>query len=191
MLQGDYQTLDLTLMQTIENVKKDRFDRGIDKDSLYVEVKIDGEKTYCVYNVKSNTMQTYENKYEFISDDNLFNYQAKIIRDLAESQNCIIIGRCGDYVLRNDPKAIRIFVCADEEACVNKVVELYGLDADDAKKKIDKIDKSRAAYYKYYTGKEWNDPVNYDLCINTTTVGFEGAVDIIMDYMKRKGIKVD
>ena len=78
---------------------------------------------------------------EFISDDNLFNYQAKIIRDLAESQNCIIIGRCGDYVLRNDPKAIRIFVCADEDACVNKVVELYGLDADDAKKKIDETEK--------------------------------------------------
>ena len=72
LLQGDYQTLDLTLMQTIENVKKDRFDRGIDKDSLYVEVKIDGEKTYCVYNVKSNTMQMYENKHEFISDDNLY-----------------------------------------------------------------------------------------------------------------------
>jgi cytidylate kinase len=150
--------------------------------------------------VKASLFKKYNRSYgqkiispdstEFISDDNLFNYQAKIIRDLAEKENCIIIGRCGDYVLRNDPKAIRIFVCADEDACINKVVELYGLDADDAKKKIDKIDKSRAAYYKYYTGKEWNDPVNYDLCINTTSVGFAGAVDIIIDYMKRKGIKV-
>ena len=61
---------------------------------------------------------------------------------------------------------------------------------DDAKKKIDKIDKSRAAYCKYYTGNEWNDPANYDLCINTTKVGFDGAVDIIIDYMKRKGINV-
>ena len=76
----------------------------------------------------------------YVSSDNLFNIQAKIIRDLAEKQNCIIIGRCGDYVLRDNPKAIRIFVCADEDACVNKVVELYGLDADDAKKKIDKIE---------------------------------------------------
>ena len=151
--------------------------------------------------VKASLFKKYNRSYgekiispdstEFISDDNLFNYQAKIIRDLAEKENCIIIGRCGDYVLRNDPKVIRVFVCADEDACINKVVELYGLDADDAKKKIDKIDKSRAAYYKYYTGKEWNDPVNYDLCINTTSVGFDGAVDIIMDYMKRKGIKVD
>ena len=121
---------------------------------------------------------------------NLFNYQAKIMRDLAAKQNCIIIGRCGDYVLRDDPKAIRIFVCADEQACIDKVVELYGIDADDAKKKIDKIDKSRAAYCKYYTGNDWNDPANYDLCINTTKVGFDGAVDIILDYMKRKGIKV-
>lgn len=150
--------------------------------------------------VKANLFKKYNRSYgskiispdstEFISDDNLFNYQAKIIRDLAEKQNCIIIGRCGDYVLRDDPKAIRIFVCADEQTCIDKVVELYGIDADEAKKKIDKIDKSRAAYCKYYTGNEWNDPANYDLCINTTKVGFDGAVDIIIDYMKRKGIKV-
>ena len=150
--------------------------------------------------VKANLFKKYNRSYgqkvispdstEFISDDNLFNYQAKIIRDLAENQNCIIIGRCGDYVLRDDPKAIRIFVCADEQTCIDKVVELYGIDADDAKKKIEKIDKSRAAYCKYYTGNDWNDPANYDLCINTTKVGFDGAVDIIIDYMKRKGIKV-
>ena len=150
--------------------------------------------------VKANLFKKYNRSYgskiispdstEFISDDNLFNYQAKIIRDLAEKQNCIIIGRCGDYVLRDDPKAIRIFVCADEQTCIDKVVELYGIDADEAKKKIDKIDKSRSAYCKYYTGNEWNDPANYDLCINTTQVGFDGAVDIIIDYMKRKGIKV-
>ena len=150
--------------------------------------------------VKANLFKKYNRSYgskiispdstEFISDDNLFNYQAKIIRDLAAKQNCIIIGRCGDYVLRDDPKAIRIFVCADEQACIDKVVELYGIDADDAKKKIEKIDKSRAAYCKYYTGNDWNDPANYDLCINTTKVGFDGAVDIIIDYMKRKGINV-
>ena len=150
--------------------------------------------------VKANLFKKYNRSYgekiispdstDFISTDNLFNYQAKIIRDLAEKQNCIIIGRCGDYVLRDNPKAIRIFVCADEQACIDKVVELYGIDADDAKKKIEKIDKSRAAYCKYYTGNEWNDPANYELCINTTKVGFEGAVDIIIDYMKRKGINV-
>lgn len=146
--------------------------------------------------VKASLFKKYNRSYgekiispdsaEFISDDNLFNYQAKIIRDLAQKENCILIGRCSDYILRDDPKAIRIFVCADEEFCVNKVVELYGLDPDDAKKKIDKIDKSRAAYYKYYTGNEWNDPLNYDLCVNTSKVGFDGAVDIIIDYLQRR-----
>lgn len=72
LLQGDYQTLNLTPMHTIENVEKNRFDRGVDKDNLYVEVKIDGEKSYFVYNVKSNIMQTYKNKHEFVSDDNLY-----------------------------------------------------------------------------------------------------------------------
>ena len=150
--------------------------------------------------VKANLFKKYNKSYgqkiitpdssEFISDDNLFNYQAKIIRDLAEKENCIIIGRCADQILRDNPKVIRIFVCAEEQACIDKVVELYGLEPDDAKKKIEKIDKSRAAYYKYYTGKEWNDPVNYDICINTTATGFEGAVDVILDYMRRRGINV-
>lgn len=146
--------------------------------------------------VKANLFKKYKRSYgekiispdstEFISDDNLFNYQAKIIRDLAKKENCILIGRCADYILRDDPKAIRIFVCANDDFCIDKVVELYGLDADEAKKKIKAIDKSRAAYYKYYTGNEWNDPLNYDLCVNTSKVGFDGAVDVIIDYLERR-----
>lgn len=150
--------------------------------------------------VKANLFKKYNRSYgekiispdstDFISTDNLFNYQAKIIRDLAERENCIIIGRCADHILKENKKVIKIFVCADEKTSIKNVIDMYGIDEDDAKKKIEKIDKSRAAYYKYYTGKEWNDPVNYDICINTTTTGFDGAVDIILDYMRRKGINV-
>ena len=121
---------------------------------------------------------------EFVSDDNLFNYQAKIIRDLAEKKDCIIIGRCGDYILRNNEDVVRIFVYADKRTCVKNVVDLYGMLPDEAEKTIEKIDKSRAAYYKYYTGNSWYDVSNYDLCINTSRISFDTAVDIIMDYIK-------
>lgn len=144
--------------------------------------------------VKSGLFKRYNRSYgeyvlspdsaEFVSDDNLFNYQAKIIRDLAAKKDCIIIGRCGDYILRNNPDVIRIFVYSDEETSVKRVVDLYGIKPEEAKKTIEKIDKSRAAYYKYYTDKNWYDVANYDLCINTSNISFETAVDIIMDYIK-------
>ena len=143
--------------------------------------------------VKSSLFKRYNRSYgeyvlspdssEFVSDDNLFNYQAKIIRDLADKKDCIIIGRCGDYILRDDPDAIKLFIYADEDTCIKNVVDLYGVIPSEAKKTIEKIDKSRAAYYKYYTDKNWYDVSNYDLCINTSGIDFERAVDIIISYI--------
>lgn len=145
--------------------------------------------------VKTSLFKRYNRSYgeyvlspdsaDFVSDDNLFNYQAKIIRDIADKKNCIIIGRCGDFILRNNPDVLRLFIYADEKTCVKNVVDLYGMMPSEAKKTIEKIDKSRAAYYKYYTDKNWYDVSNYDLCINTSDIGFEGAVDVIVDYIKR------
>ena len=141
--------------------------------------------------VKTSLFKRYNRSYgeyvlspdtaDFVSDDNLFNYQAKIIRDLAEKKNCVIIGRCGDYILKDSPNVVRLFVYADEKTCVSHVTELYGMRENEAKKEIERIDKSRAAYYKYYTGRDWYDVSNYDLCINTSSVDFETAVDIICD----------
>jgi len=150
--------------------------------------------------VKTNLFKRYKRSYgewvlppdsvEFVSDDNLFNYQAKIIRDLAERSDCVIIGRCADYILRDRDDVSRIFVYADNDTCVKNVSELYCLDKDEAQKKIEKVDRLRAGYYKYYTGLEWNDVNNYDLCINTSGLDFEMVVDIICDYLRRTG-KVD
>ena len=79
---------------------------------------------------------------------------------------------------------IRLFVYADEKTCLKNVTELYGMLPAEAKKTIEKIDKSRAAYYKYYTDKNWYDVSNYDLCINTSDISFEKAADIIMSYIE-------
>ena len=123
---------------------------------------------------------------EFVSDDNLFNYQAKIIKDLAEKENCIIIGRCADYILRSYSNVVRVFVYADRKTCIKNVVELYGIKPEDAESRIENIDRQRAAYYKYYTGREWTDPRNYDLCINTSKLDFEACADVIQDFLKTK-----
>ena len=148
--------------------------------------------------VKTNLFKRYKRSYGewtippdsdlFVSDDNLFNYQAKIIKMLADTSDCVIIGRCADYILRQKQNVARILIYADDETCMKHVTELYGMRPSEAIKKIDSLDKARANYYKYYTGKEWDDPRNYDLCINTSGMDFEKAVDIIYDYLNRKGI---
>ena len=128
---------------------------------------------------------------DFTSDDNLFNYQAKIIRDLAEKQSCVIIGRCADYLLRDREDVVRLYFYADREICVKTVTDLYGIHPKDAEERVESVDRSRAAYYKYYTGGEWDDEANYDLCINTGKIGFEKSVDVVVGYLKNIGVALE
>lgn len=121
---------------------------------------------------------------DFTSDDNLFNYQAKIIRELAEKESCVIVGRCADYVLRDTPGVVRVFVHAPMDYCVEQVTRLFGLPPKEAEKQIEKTDRTRSTYYRYYTGNEWNNAANYDLCLNTAKLGFDKCADIIEHYVK-------
>ena len=121
---------------------------------------------------------------DFVSDDNLFNYQAKVIRELAEEESCIIIGRCADYVLKDDPNVLRLFLFAPKEDCIVRVVEHDGITRRDAENKIEKIDKHRADYYKYYTGKDWYDARNYDFCLDTTSMGYEKLVEVVKNFIE-------
>lgn len=126
-------------------------------------------------------------KKTFTSEENLFNYQAMIIKKLAEERSCIIVGRCADYVLKDNKNVVRVFVYADEENCIKNVAEVKGiLDRKEAVKKISVIDKERAAYYKAHTGREWIDARNYDLCLNSGDLGFDKCVEIIADYINIK-----
>lgn len=121
---------------------------------------------------------------DFSSDDNLFNYQAKIIRELADTESCVIIGRCADFVLKDYKNIISVFVHADEEFSLEKAKERIGLPDKEVQKYIAKTDKKRADYYKYHTGQEWDDARNYDLCIDSSKLGFDGCVEAIKGYMK-------
>ncbi|MBR6708545.1 MAG: cytidylate kinase-like family protein, partial [Clostridia bacterium] len=123
---------------------------------------------------------------EFTSDDNLFNIQAKIIRDLAERENCIIVGRCADHVLAGHENLIRVSVNAPHEHCVEQVMSLYGLPRREAEREIEKINRARAQYYRYYTGCDWNDARNYDICLNSAPIGIDSCVDMIVDYLNKR-----
>ena len=124
----------------------------------------------------------------FISEENLFNYQAMVIKQIAGEGSCVIVGRCADYVLRDDPSVVRVFIYADEEACIKNAADVKGItDRREALKTIASTDKERAAYYKAHTGREWIDARNYDLCLNSGNLGFDKCVEIITNFI---GIKL-
>ena len=123
---------------------------------------------------------------DFISNENLFRYQAKIIRELASARNCVIVGRCANFILRGRDNVLNVFVTAPVVDCVRRVMETDGLNLEEAEKKIKKIDKRRADYFKYFTGRQWHDAALYDLCLNTGHMSEQKCVDIVRAYMEAR-----
>lgn len=145
--------------------------------------------------LKKNPMMTlFKNVYDgdlippdsegFVSDRNLFNYQAKIIKQLAERESCVIVGRCADFVLKDYPNVMSVFVHADKQFCFDRANERNSMSRREMEKYIAKVDKYRGDYYKYYTGQEWSDARNYDLCLNSGKLGFEKCKEEILAYRK-------
>lgn len=127
---------------------------------------------------------------DFVSNDNLFNYQAKILKQLAEEAPYVAIGRCADYVLKDHDKVISVFIHAPFDFCLEQAMKKFSKTEDEMRRYIHKTDKRRGDYYKYYTGQEWYDARNYDLCLNSSKLGFEGCVEAIKAYMKVRGLSV-
>lgn len=126
---------------------------------------------------------------DFTSDRNLFNYQAKVLRELAQQESYVVIGRAADFVLKDIPSVFKIFVYADEEFCAGHEAERLCITKEAAAARIKKLDKERNEFHRFYTGKNRDDCRNYDLCLNTRVLGFEGCVKMIQQYidMRRGG----
>ena len=121
-------------------------------------------------------------KEDFTSNNNLFNYQAKVLRELADESNYVVIGRAADYVLRDKPGLVRVYIYASREKCIEKEMNRQKIDWKTADKFISKTDKYRRDYYRYFTGQEWENMQNYDLCINTTQMTYEQAAKAIQEF---------
>jgi len=122
--------------------------------------------------------------HDFTSNDNLFNYQAKILRELSESESYVVIGRCADYILKDNPNVFKIFIHASNEYCIQHEMDLLGLSEKDAIKEIKKLDKYRSDYYYYHTGEKWENVKNYDLSLDTSKLDFDKCVKYIKEYIK-------
>ena len=122
---------------------------------------------------------------DFTTNENLFNYQAKVLKELAQQESYVAIGRCADFVLKDHPRLVRIFLYAPFEDCVVHEMEKHNISKKEAERLIDKTDKYRSEYHKYYTGHDWMEMENYDICINTSAVSYERTVQIVEDYVKK------
>lgn len=120
---------------------------------------------------------------DFTSEENLFNYQAKIIRDLADKESCIIVGRAADYILKDRDDVLSVFVHAPQDYLMQQAGKRLSMPEKELEKYIAKIDKDRADYYEAHTGREWIDARNYDLCLNSSKLGYDKCVEEIIAYM--------
>ena len=126
---------------------------------------------------------------KFVSDDRLFEYQSQIIRNLADQESCVIVGKCADYVLKGRKNVVSIYIEAPRAFCLERTMQRMKVSADVAAATIENTDKYRADYYKYYTkGNYWTNPVNYDMTLNSEKVGIAGCVKMIEEYLVMKGL---
>ncbi len=124
---------------------------------------------------------------DFVSDENLFFIQAEIIRALAQTQSCIIVGKCADYILKDYDNVISVYVEAPRAACVEEIMKKLNVSEKRAHQLIKTTDTYRANYYRYYTrGRDWTNPINYDMTLNSDKVGRENCVKIIKNYVDFK-----
>lgn len=119
--------------------------------------------------------------------DRIFWAQSDVIREIAEKESCVIIGRCADYVLREHDNVIKIFIQAPFAKRIERISEKYLIELpDEARREILKTDKQRRSYYEFYTDYTWGGRKHMDLVINSSVLGIDGTVDFIKDFVERK-----
>ena len=116
----------------------------------------------------------------------IFLAQFDTIKNIAEEESCVIIGRCADYALADFPNIVTVFITADDDVKIKTLMERHQINEAKAKDVMVKTDKKRASYYNYYSSKRWGDSKSYDLCINSSKVGVEGAIKIIKAFAEAK-----
>lgn len=120
----------------------------------------------------------------------IFLAQFDTIKNLADKESCVIIGRWADYALADYPNVVSVFITVDEDVKIKTLMERHKISESQAKDVMIKTDKKRASYYNYYSSKRWGDSKSYDLCMNSSKIGYDGVVKMIQDFVEiKKGYK--
>ncbi|MGN1358017.1 MAG: MATE family efflux transporter [Bacilli bacterium] len=151
-----------------------------DKEIINLTAK---EHGFSLKYVQMNEEQSAKFATFYSNDDKLFEAESKVITNLAKKESCVIVGRCADYVLRNQKDVVRIFLYSDMDSKIKRVVKYYGLSKDNAEREINKINKQRAKHYNHFTNRVWRDLDNYDLAINVDKLGVEQTAEMIKNII--------
>lgn len=155
-------------------------DSGLDVD---VFKERDEKQTFC-FMQKAMSLIFASNTNNYLCNENIFKIQSETIAKLAQKESCIFVGRCADYILRENSKLFSVFFWAEVEDRVKNVAEKLNISEQEALKIIEKTDKSRSAYYNFYTNKTWGKATSYDLCINTSPLGIDKTADLVLKIFK-------
>ena len=122
----------------------------------------------------------------YLSNEALFKVQSDVIRKLAEEASCLFVGRCADYILRDHPRCVNIFISASQSDRIARLQRLYSITPEEAEEMMEKADRRRATYYNYYSNKTWGAASTYHLCINSSVLGIEKTVDFIEAFIRKR-----
>lgn len=121
-----------------------------------------------------------------LSSESLFKFQSDAIRKVAERESCVFVGRCADYVLRDHPRCVNIFISANMEDRVARLMQNLQISAQEAEKRALEGDDKRASYYNYYSALTWGEAATYHICINSSVLGLEGTADFLKSFIVKK-----
>ncbi|MBQ8236972.1 MAG: cytidylate kinase-like family protein [Oscillospiraceae bacterium] len=119
------------------------------------------------------------------TNDFLWNIQCSVILQIADEGPCVIVGRNADYILKDREDVLHVFIHADDEFRKDRIVKLYGQSEKSPSARVAEKDKRRRVNYQHYTGRNWGDAQNFDLCLDSSKLGVEACADIIVDIVKR------
>ncbi len=120
------------------------------------------------------------------SQESLFQFQSDAIQKAAKEGSCVFVGRCADYILRDFPNTVNIFITASMKYRINQIMNKQHMDYEEARKFIESKESKRAAYYNYYTGKKWGAAESYDLCIDSSILGLVETEKIIAEFIRKR-----
>jgi len=128
--------------------------------------------------------EIYGNNY--LCNETFFKIQSDVIRELAEKEPCVFVGRCADYILRENPRCVNVFITANTDDRIKRIAQSHELSLEKAQTVIEKMDKKRAEYYNFYSNKVWGAAESYHLCINSSVLGIDETVAYIRRFIEQK-----
>ena len=140
-----------------------------------------------LYNLSINSQLmagNYNDYSAILNNDRLFVIQSEVIKKVAAESPCVIVGRCADYILADDPDLVSVFIHASDDFRISRIMDYEHIPESKAKSFITKADKKRGSYYNYYTGKRWDAAASYHLCLESSALGIEKTAAAIAAYLR-------